>query len=132
MCLSHAALQVDKDDLPLGAPQLMMSFIANGQLRPDLQHQFEQRFNFTFQQAAAQRASITPNPATPLPNADFPWHSGEAWQTNLKLVPFVGLNSTTGAANNTAAGGAATTTGAANNATVGGTTATSNNISTSG
>lgn len=81
--------QIDVNDtLPVGAPQLMMSFIKDGQLKPKLQQGFEHRFNFSMKAAAAARASIKANPATPIGNADHPWHSGKAWQLRYQLVPF--------------------------------------------
>eukprot|EP00878_Enallax_costatus_P006065 GHUV01006361.1.p1 GENE.GHUV01006361.1~~GHUV01006361.1.p1 ORF type:complete len:254 (+),score=59.32 GHUV01006361.1:1875-2636(+) len=81
--------QIDASStLPVGAPQLMMSFIKDGQLKPELQRGFEKRYNFNMVNVAAERADIKPNPKTPLPNADFPWHSGKAWQLKYELVPF--------------------------------------------
>eukprot|EP00878_Enallax_costatus_P030446 GHUV01033149.1.p1 GENE.GHUV01033149.1~~GHUV01033149.1.p1 ORF type:complete len:149 (-),score=28.47 GHUV01033149.1:207-653(-) len=84
-----AAVQIDASStLPVGAPQLMMSFIKDGQLKPELQRGFEKRYNFNMVNVAAERADIKPNPKTPLANADFPWHSGKAWQLKYELVPF--------------------------------------------
>lgn len=96
-CLA-CPLKVDQGHaIPLGAPQLMMSFTADGQLQPRLKQQYEQQLNFSMEQSAAARANITPSPAQPLSHADFSWHSGgKAWQTKLKLVPFVGVGNNGG------------------------------------
>lgn len=86
----YCALQIDQNStLPVGAPALMMSFIQDGQLKPELQKNFERRYNFTLKQAAAERAYIKSDPRTPLPNADYQWHSGgQAWQLSYHKVPF--------------------------------------------
>lgn len=82
-------MQIDVNStLPVGAPQLMMSFIKAGQLKPQLGQDFQHRYNFSMKAAATERANIKADPSTPLPNADYPWHSGRAWQLRYNLVPF--------------------------------------------
>lgn len=53
------------DAVPLGIPQLMMGFTADGQLRRELAGDRDQRFGITTQSKKQDRANIQPPPVEP-------------------------------------------------------------------
>jgi hypothetical protein len=80
--------QIDRDDLPLGIPQLMMAFTQDGQADPELVRARDSRFGISTDQKRRNRMDI-PMP-TVLPGAN-PWQSGQSLQTSLRGVPIQNL-----------------------------------------
>jgi hypothetical protein len=66
--------------LPLGHPMLMMSFTADGQLRPELLTDRDARFGVKTAEKRQNRADIPSPPVQPGANA---WEKGEAVQLDL-------------------------------------------------
>src|SRR3954468_1125816 len=76
--------QVDRGDtLPLGAPQLMMAFTRDGQVKPELVEQRDRRFGVSTPERKSNRSDI-PTP-TVLPGADA-WQHGPAAQLEMKTL----------------------------------------------
>jgi len=76
--------QVDRGDpLPIGPPQVMMSFIADGQLDEDLLERRDRRMGLDTEQTKRQRENIKARP--PHEGADS-WRSGKAVQLTLKQI----------------------------------------------
>ena len=75
--------QIDRDTLPLGIPQLMMGFTADGQIDPALLRSRDERFGVSSDKLRQARAD-TPMPAV-LPGANA-WESGMSLQTQLQTV----------------------------------------------
>lgn len=63
--------------LPLGMPQLMMGFTADGQIDPAMLRQRDERLDIDSKKLRAARADIKPNPVQP--GADS-WQSGKVVQ----------------------------------------------------
>jgi Protein of unknown function (DUF1264) len=80
--------QIDRDELPLGIPQLMMAFTRDGQADPEIVRERDRRFGISTDQKRRNRADI-PMP-TPLPGVN-PWESGQSLQTDLRAVPIQNL-----------------------------------------
>jgi hypothetical protein len=73
--------------LPLGAPQLMMGFTAEGQINPALLTARDQRFDLSAEAKKQNRADI---PAPQIqPGADA-WQQGQAVQ--VQLAPVAGAS----------------------------------------
>lgn len=69
-----------KNTLPVGFPQLMMGFTADGQIKPQLVADRDQRFGVSTEEKKKNRADI---PAPPIqPGADS-WQKGESPQLQL-------------------------------------------------
>jgi hypothetical protein len=78
--------QVDKgDSLPLGLPQLMMSFTNDGQLNPALAADVERRFNVSFKDNAEYRKNLTGPDEGVHPNANS-WRSGKGLEPASREV----------------------------------------------
>jgi hypothetical protein len=78
--------QVDRDDqLPLGIPQLMMGFTADGQIDPALLAERDRRFGIDSAAKRRDRADIRPPPVEPGANS---WQTGTAPQLRRAAVPF--------------------------------------------
>lgn len=77
--------QVDRGDaLPLGIPQLMMGFTADGQLRREMVEERDRRLGTSKEESRRARADI-PVP-TPAAGANS-WQGGETPQLRLDTVP---------------------------------------------
>ena len=77
--------QYDRDaELPLGPPQLMMAFTADGQEREDLVAARDRRLGTSTAQKRRKRADIAPSPVHPGADA---WQSGTTPQLRLVDVP---------------------------------------------
>ncbi|MES2820288.1 MAG: OBAP family protein [Pseudomonadota bacterium] len=63
--------------LPLGIPQLMMSFVADGQLQPERLNERNQRLGIDARDKAQKRAVISAPPIDPLADA---WQTGQVLQ----------------------------------------------------
>lgn len=73
--------QVERGDtLPLGAPRLMMSFTATGQLDPQRLADRDRRFGTSSEVTREERAEL--DPPAPSGQADA-WERGEAYQVEL-------------------------------------------------
>jgi hypothetical protein len=69
-----------KNTLPIGYPQLMMGFTADGQINPQLVAERDKRFGISSEEKKKNRADI---PAPPIqPGADA-WQKGETLQLQL-------------------------------------------------
>lgn len=77
--------QYDRDDFPLGIPQLMMGFTGDGQVDEKLVAARDARLGVSATQRRRLRATI-PDPGVE-PGADA-WESGRAVQTRLQEMPF--------------------------------------------
>jgi hypothetical protein len=75
--------QIDRDDLPLGVPQLMMGFTRDGQVDPELVRQRDRRFGISTEEKRRRRADIPTPVVQPGANA---WEDGPSAQTELKVV----------------------------------------------
>jgi hypothetical protein len=76
--------QVDRGDpLPYGAPQLMMGFTQDGQLKPEIQQQRDKAYGVSTEEKRKQREKLPD--AAPHPEADA-WQKGPAMQTELRPV----------------------------------------------
>ena len=74
--------QVDRGDkLPLGIPQLMMGFTADGQANPELVAERDKAYGISSDEKRKNRADI-PSPAI-LPGADA-WQQGKALQLDIR------------------------------------------------
>ncbi len=73
--------QIDRDDFPLGAPQLMMGFTADGQTNPSLLEQRDRRLGASWSKRRESRADIPWPELVPGANA---WESGRTVQTRLE------------------------------------------------
>ena len=68
----------DQDrNLPVGAPQVMMGFTKDGQLKPELLTARDKRFNISSEEKKKNRADITMPDVDPMANA---WEKGEVRQ----------------------------------------------------
>ncbi|HEX8524025.1 MAG TPA: OBAP family protein [Tepidisphaeraceae bacterium] len=77
--------QVDRGDkLPLGIPQLMMAFVQDGQLKPEVVKARDQRLEVSMEKKREDRRDIA-EPAS-VPGAD-PWTSGRTVQLQLQELP---------------------------------------------
>lgn len=77
--------QVDRGDpLPLGIPQLMMGFTADGQIDPALLQRRDERLDISSAERRQARAELPQASVDPLANA---WQSGETPQTTLQQRP---------------------------------------------
>ena len=74
--------QMDKS-LPLGFPELMMGFTADGQADQDLLEERDKRFGISTQAKAKERADIPMPTLQPGANA---WEKGEVMQLELKAI----------------------------------------------
>ncbi len=77
--------QIDRDDFPLGIPQLMMGFTADGQADPALVAARDARLGVSVEQRRRSRADIPMPSLAPGCNA---WESGRSAQTRLEEVAF--------------------------------------------
>jgi hypothetical protein len=75
--------QFDRDDLPLGIPQLMMGFTRDGQANPDLIRARDRRWGISTDEKRQNRADIPMPSLVPGANA---WESGQSLQTDLRTV----------------------------------------------
>jgi hypothetical protein len=82
----------EKGPVPVGIPQLMMGFTADGQLQPSLLAGRDQRFSVSTAQKREQRAGLAA--PDPLPWADA-WQQGEVRQ--LQIAPGRGASEATAA-----------------------------------
>ena len=74
--------QVDRGDkLPLGIPQLMMGFTADGQANPEMVAERDKAYGISSDEKRKNRADL-PSPAI-LPGADA-WQQGKALQLEIK------------------------------------------------
>lgn len=74
--------QVDKDDLPLGPPQLMMSFTKDGQIDPALLKERDERLGKSTEAVKEARKQLQPK--HPVAAAADHWEDSEtAWQTTM-------------------------------------------------
>ncbi|PNW84625.1 hypothetical protein CHLRE_03g151850v5 [Chlamydomonas reinhardtii] len=81
--------QVDRGDpLPLGPPQLMMAYTADGQVPPAALAARDQEVGCDSAHVRRRRAHLAPNPPQPHPDADHPWRTGRAWQCVMEQVDF--------------------------------------------
>lgn len=83
--MAHLAGEQPNMSLPLGLPELMMGFTADGQINPALVNDRDQQFNISTEAKKQNRADIS----TPRiqPGADA-WETGQTVQ--LQLVPLTG------------------------------------------
>ncbi len=77
--------QIDRDDFPYGAPQLMMGFTEDGQIDEAKLAARDRRLGVSWQQRRRDRADIPT--FAPLPGANA-WESGLTVQTRLEERPF--------------------------------------------
>ena len=76
--------QVDRGDkLPLGIPQLMMGFTADGQVDPNLLADRDKRFKVNAAEERKKLAKVTTRPVHPAANA---WEKGEVLQLELRRM----------------------------------------------
>jgi len=74
--------QVDRrDTLPLGAPQVMMGFTKDGQIKPELVQDRDKRFKISSEAKRRERADIPDPKLLPGVNA---WEQGKVAQLELK------------------------------------------------
>ncbi len=77
--------QVDRDDkVPLGIPQLMMAFVADGEVNPGLLAKRDKEYGGLSEETKKSREEIVAPPI--LPGADA-WQKGEAIEITTKTVP---------------------------------------------
>jgi hypothetical protein len=76
--------QIDRDELPLGIPQLMMGFTRDGQANPELVRERDRRLGISTDQKRQSRLDIPMPTVVPGANA---WESGRSLQTDLRTVP---------------------------------------------
>jgi hypothetical protein len=82
--------QVDRGDtLPLGLPQLMMAFTADGQLNPNLASSVEKRFGVSFKDHAEARKHIAGPSMGIHPLANY-WQSGTGFKSERREVDISG------------------------------------------
>jgi hypothetical protein len=79
--------QIDRDDLPLGIPQLMMAFTRDGQVLPQLVEQRDRRLGVSTESRRESRSCIPTPEVEPGANS---WESGQSAQTRLETVPLQG------------------------------------------
>jgi hypothetical protein len=77
--------QIDRDDFPMGIPQLMMGFTGDGQVDPALVAAREARLGISVEQRRRNRADIPIPVLVPGCNA---WESGRSVRTRLEEVAF--------------------------------------------
>ena len=81
--------QIDRDPaFPLGIPQLMMGFTADGQADPALVHDRDRRFDVSSGERMAERADI---PMAAIAAGANAWQSGRTVQLRLEDVPVKNL-----------------------------------------
>ncbi|KAL3685681.1 hypothetical protein R1sor_003703 [Riccia sorocarpa] len=73
------------DSLPLGPPQLMMSFTADGQLHPALAADVEKRYDLSLEEKRRNRADLHGPEGGVHPRANS-WTSGKGFATVLREV----------------------------------------------
>lgn len=79
--------QIDRDStLPIGIPQLMMGFTADGQLRPELIASRDKDLKISTEDERKARADLAKSASPVLPGADG-WQSGRSSQLVLDGVP---------------------------------------------
>jgi hypothetical protein len=71
-------------NLPVGAPQVMMGFTKDGQLKPDLLAARDKRFNISSAEKRKNREDIPVPPVDPMANA---WEKGELRQITITDKP---------------------------------------------
>jgi hypothetical protein len=69
--------------LPIGAPQVMMGFTKDGQLRPELLSARDRRFNISSTEKKKNRADIPMPTVDPMANA---WEKGEIRQITISNI----------------------------------------------
>jgi hypothetical protein len=77
------AWQIDRDELPLGLPQLMMGFTRDGQVDPERLRARDRRLGISTAEKRRNRADI------PMPNVEAganAWESGQTVQTERRTV----------------------------------------------
>jgi hypothetical protein len=79
--------QIDRDEFPYGAPQLMMGFTQDGQVNEAALEERDQRLNVSHEERRRKRYDIPVPDVAPGANA---WESGTSVQTTLTEVPFKG------------------------------------------
>lgn len=78
--------QVDKDELPLGPPQLMMSFTKDGQLNPALMEDRDKRYGKSTAEVKDLRKDL--KPSNPIAAGADHWEEADkVWQTTMSEVP---------------------------------------------
>jgi len=74
--------QIDKDDLPLGIPQLMMGFTADGQVNENLLKKRDEKYKISAENKRQQRADIPALEKDPM--SDHWMKSGKGIQFEIK------------------------------------------------
>ena len=83
--------QIDKHSaLPIGIPQLMMGFTADGQLRPEMVQSRDAAFGISTVDVKRARADLAAS-ATPADSAADAWRSGQSRQLALTETPLKNL-----------------------------------------
>ncbi|WP_250866545.1 OBAP family protein [Caballeronia sp. INSB1] len=77
--------QIDRDDFPYGAPQLMMGFTQDGQVDEAAVAARDKRLKVSHENRKRKRYDIPVGDIAPGANA---WESGTSLQTRLEEVPF--------------------------------------------
>jgi len=77
--------QIDRDEFPYGAPQLMMGFTQDGQVDEALVAERDERLGVSHEERKRKRYGIPVPDIAPGANA---WESGTSVQTTLVEVPF--------------------------------------------
>jgi hypothetical protein len=78
--------QIDRDpSLPLGIPQLMMGFTADGQLKPDMIARRDKELKLSTETERKARADLARSSAPVVPGADS-WQRGTSLQLTLNQV----------------------------------------------
>jgi hypothetical protein len=79
--------QIDRDaSLPVGIPQLMMGFTADGQLKPEMIASRDRAFDIRTADVKKARADLAQAAGQPDPGADA-WKDGSVSQLTLEEVP---------------------------------------------
>ncbi len=75
--------------LPLGLPELMMGFTADGQINPALVNDRDQRFNISTEAKKQNRADISAPRVQPGADA---WETGQISSVATSIVPLSSRN----------------------------------------
>jgi Protein of unknown function (DUF1264) len=79
--------QIDRDSsLPIGIPQLMMGFTADGQLKSEMIVNRDKELNISTENERKARADLAKSAVPVQPGADG-WQSGQSPQLVLKRIP---------------------------------------------
>ncbi|NOJ50444.1 OBAP family protein [Bradyrhizobium archetypum] len=79
--------QIDRDSaLPIGIPQLMMGFTADGQIKPELIQSRDKELSVSTADIRRSREDLAKSATQPDPGADG-WKDGKAHQLTLTEVP---------------------------------------------